>query len=80
MSGNNGQARENMNSTMGASIRHPNYGVSKCPKLECRDGVIVKEDSHIYEKVPIKCGDGHLVLVYYRPDTDTYILETIETA
>jgi len=76
----NGKARTDLIGIEGHKIREGQIIESACPMRSCDACIRVKGDEHIYGKELIKCAEGHEIKVYYRSNTDTYLLEAVKIA
>lgn len=80
LSGENGKANPMASMVSGNKGRGGQSIELLCPGDFCKAGIMMKGNEHIYGKKPIKCAVGHPLWVYYSPETDTYLLEAVETA
>ena len=85
MSGENGKAELNKTIVNGEKVSGGEIIPSACPKIGCPSSVQIVPAEHLYgsprhEDKLNKCMTGHPFLIYYRPGTDTYLLEAVENA
>lgn len=59
------------------TIDEDNWGKSvPCQILGCNDWVIVKHNHHI-RNIPVGCGNGHVLQVWFSPESKTYMVSSV---